>query len=174
MFKIAVPNQSVALSKSESKKIKQSIVQHYPDLEPYINDILPKGSMQQIKSKDVKTIGHGEKSLFFEHYKDWLPTLPLLHQYPFLKHVQVDKGAIKFILSGAHIMCPGLTGDCGYIDDTLVEGDIVAVRCEGKTLEIAIGKLVMSPSDIKEKNNGEAIHILHVLGDDLWQSLVKH
>lgn len=29
---------------------------------------------------------------------------------PFIcPHQQVDKGAIKFILSGAHIMCPGLT-----------------------------------------------------------------
>ena len=29
---------------------------------------------------------------------------------PFIcPHQQVDKGAIKFILSGAHVMCPGLT-----------------------------------------------------------------
>lgn len=26
-----------------------------------------------------------------------------------LPHQQVDKGAIKFVLSGANIMCPGLT-----------------------------------------------------------------
>ena len=26
-----------------------------------------------------------------------------------LPHMQVDKGAIKFVLSGANIMCPGLT-----------------------------------------------------------------
>jgi PUA domain protein len=36
---------------------------------------------------------------------DYLYTLD-----PFLlPHQQVDKGAIKFILSGANIMCPGLT-----------------------------------------------------------------
>jgi predicted ribosome-associated RNA-binding protein Tma20 len=29
-------------------------------------------------------------------------------QYPFmLPHERVDKGAIKFVLSGANIMCPG-------------------------------------------------------------------
>ena len=37
----------------------------------------------------------------------------LIHLYvpdPFiLPHQQVDKGAIKFVLSGANIMCPGLT-----------------------------------------------------------------
>ena len=26
-----------------------------------------------------------------------------------LPHMQVDKGAIRFVLSGANIMCPGLT-----------------------------------------------------------------
>ena len=42
------------------------------------------------------------------HNEAWIPTLRLLHQYPFLLTPQmVDKGAIKFVLSGANIMCPG-------------------------------------------------------------------
>lgn len=35
--------------------------------------------------------------------------LKLLTDPTMLPHQQVDKGAIKFILSGANIMCPGLT-----------------------------------------------------------------
>ena len=31
--------------------------------------------------------------------------------------VQVDKGAIKFVLKGANIMCPGLTSPGGHMDD---------------------------------------------------------
>ena len=43
------------------------------------------------------------------HNEAWIPTLRLLHQFPFLLTPQrVDKGAIKFVLSGANIMCPGL------------------------------------------------------------------
>jgi PUA domain protein len=35
---------------------------------------------------------------------------------PFLlAHTQVDKGAIKFVLSGANIMCPGLTSKGGKV-----------------------------------------------------------
>ena len=45
---------------------------------------------------------------FRHHNEPWIPTLRLLHQFPFLLPPQmVDKGAIKFVLSGANIMCPG-------------------------------------------------------------------
>lgn len=40
----------------------------------------------------------------------WFPTLRVLHQYPeMMPKLRCDKGAIKFVLSGANIMCPGLT-----------------------------------------------------------------
>lgn len=40
----------------------------------------------------------------------WFPTLRILHQYPdMMPKLRTDKGAIKFVLSGANIMCPGLT-----------------------------------------------------------------
>ena len=49
----------------------------------------------------------------------WIPVLTLVHQCNLVKvyrldpdilpSVQVDQGAIKFILKGADIMCPGLT-----------------------------------------------------------------
>lgn len=78
----------------------------------------------------------GEQLFFRQREGPWLPSLKLLHKckhiltffvirrdfriYPyylysyipvpfFLTQEQVDKGAIKFVLSGANIMCPGLT-----------------------------------------------------------------
>lgn len=40
----------------------------------------------------------------------WFPALRILHQYPdMMPKLRTDKGAIKFVLSGANIMCPGLT-----------------------------------------------------------------
>lgn len=39
--------------------------------------------------------------------------------------IQVDKGAIKFILSGADIMCPGLTSAGGRISSDLLAGCLV-------------------------------------------------
>lgn len=34
-----------------------------------------------------------------------------------MKKLQVDRGAIKFVLSGANIMCPGLTSPGGSLDE---------------------------------------------------------
>ena len=48
----------------------------------------------------------------------YIPTLRLLHQYPnIMKKLQVDRGAIKFVLAGANIMCPGLTSPGGALDE---------------------------------------------------------
>ena len=42
-----------------------------------------------------------------------------------MKSVQVDKGAIKFVLSGANIMCRGLTSPGGRLPDGLAKGEPV-------------------------------------------------
>ena len=36
-----------------------------------------------------------------------------------MPEVQVDRGAIRFVLGGAHIMCPGLTSLGGRMDEEL-------------------------------------------------------
>lgn len=38
-----------------------------------------------------------------------------------MKKLQVDRGAIKFVLAGANIMCPGLTSPGGALDDEVME-----------------------------------------------------
>lgn len=38
-----------------------------------------------------------------------------------MKKLQVDRGAIKFVLAGANIMCPGLTSPGGVLDDDVAE-----------------------------------------------------
>lgn len=55
-------------------------------------------------------IVHGRPLFFAQRDGPWLPTLRLLHQYPdMMTKLQSDLGAIKFVLQGANIMCPGLT-----------------------------------------------------------------
>lgn len=38
-----------------------------------------------------------------------------------MKKLQVDRGAIKYVLAGANIMCPGLTSPGGALDDDVAE-----------------------------------------------------
>ena len=42
--------------------------------------------------------------------------------------MQVDKGAIKFILSGANVMCPGLTSPGARMTDVQPETVVVSFR----------------------------------------------
>lgn len=45
-----------------------------------------------------------------------IPHLALVHRYPdFLPRLRVDRGAIRFVLSGATLMVPGLTSPGGRL-----------------------------------------------------------
>jgi len=87
-----------------------------------------------------------------------LPTLRLVHAYPQLifQQVQVDQGAIPFILGGAHIMCPGLTNvnAGGFMPpdeadkDGLKVGDAVVIYAQGKEFALAVGMMKMSSREM--------------------------
>ena len=65
-----------------------------------------------------------------------------------MKSVQVDKGAIKFVLSGANIMCRGLTSPGGRLPEGLEAGEPVAIFAEGKENPLAVGELAMSSDEM--------------------------
>ncbi len=85
-----------------------------------------------------------------------------------LKKMQCDKGAIKFILSGANVMCRGLTSPGGLMDDSAEVESCVAITAEGKEHPLGIGILKMGVKEIKKVNEGAAIEAVHVLGDALY------
>lgn len=112
--------------------------------------------------------------LFFcERDGPWLPTLRLLHQYPdMMPKLRADKGAIKFVLSGAHIMCPGLTSPGATIHDEVGEEHPVAIYAEGKEHAMAVGVTTLSTADIKSVNKGIGVENVHYLNDGLWKTPV--
>lgn len=174
MFKkiLDVGNQ-VQLTKSDLKDMKKGLTKSFPGLEPYLDEIVPKKADlygMRLKSNDKAELFIYEGTIIcFKKGKEYIPTLWLLHQYPFiLPKFQVDKGAIRFVLSGANIMCPGLTSAGGRMDDVEV-GSLVAIHAEGKTHAIAIGITTMSSADIKSINKDIGVNNLHFVGDDLWK-----
>lgn len=77
-----------------------------------------------------------------------MPTLRLLHKFPyFVTMQQVDKGAIRFVLSGANIMCPGLTSP-GALMTAVDKGTVVAIMAEGKEYALAIGVTTLSTEEM--------------------------
>ncbi len=94
----------------------------YPALEPHIEDLLPKkGDTIVCKCKDyIQLVLDPEGEFIFFQCRNgpFIPTIRLLHKYPdILPKFQVDRGAIRFVLSGANIMAPGLTSAGGSMDD---------------------------------------------------------
>ncbi|KAK8479004.1 hypothetical protein V6N13_130999 [Hibiscus sabdariffa] len=60
---------------------------------------------------------------------------------------------MKKILSGANIMCPGLTSPGGVLDGEVEAQSPVAIMAEGKQHALAIGFTKMSAIDIRSDSN---------------------
>ncbi|KXS17668.1 hypothetical protein M427DRAFT_30157 [Gonapodya prolifera JEL478] len=138
---------------SVQRAIRQKIADTYPALSPFIDELLPKKApMILVKCHEhVNLVVVDSEVLFFNHYDGpYLPHLKLLHQYPdILPILRADKGAIKFILSGANIMAPGLTSKGATMPaQSLEKGAPVAVYAEGKEHALAVGLLEMSTDEM--------------------------
>lgn len=153
--------------------IRTKIAEQYPSLEPFVDEIIPKKeAVSIIKCREHIEIVAIQNELLFFKQRDgpYIPTLRLVHKYPCtLPLLQVDRGAIRFILSGANIMCPGLTSAGAKMDTPVPEGSIVAVMAEGKEHALSIGLTKMSTEDILKINKGIAIESIHYLCDGLWE-----
>ena len=118
---------------------------------------------------DISLISVNNTVFFIQNSEVVFPHLRICHQYPdLMKKMQVDKGAIKFVLGGANIMCRGLTSPGGHMEEA-EEGEVVSIVGEGKTNIMAIGIMRKSSSAIRSENNGIGIELLHFLGDGIWK-----
>ncbi|SBS84169.1 cell cycle regulator protein, putative [Plasmodium ovale curtisi] len=156
---------------SAQNLMKSSILKLYPKLEEFIEDIFPKkGPLFLGKCTNHITIIIGNNEVLFFQIRNgpWIPNLKLLHKYPFIMpQMQVDKGAIKNVLRGSNIMCPGVTSPGGKIDD--VEANtVVQIRAENKQFACAVGITTMSSKEIMEINKDICIENIHYLNDGLW------
>ncbi|KAH9053880.1 hypothetical protein EDB87DRAFT_1649219 [Lactarius vividus] len=115
---------------------------------------------------------HGEPLFFQGLDGPYLPTVRLLHKYPFiLPHVRIDRGAIRFLLAGAHMMCPGLTSAGGWLppaDAALPAGTAVAFDAEGKEFAVGVGITKLGTEEMRAVNKGIAVESVTYVGDDLW------
>jgi len=136
-----------------------------------IDEIIPKKSQLFIaKCQNHLNLVVVQQMVIFFNERDgpYYPTLRLLHKYPdILPKMQVDRGAIRFVMSGAHIMCPGLTSAGGKMVDVPAE-TIVTITAEGKQHALAVGLTKLSTEEIRSVNKGIAIDNIHYLNDGLW------
>ena len=120
MFKAKIEDanmNSAPLKASTAKALRQKFLETYPNIEEYAEEIWPKkGTVYQLKFKgenQYSFIKIDDQIQFIDvRDKSLIPMLRLLHKYPnMMEHMLCDKGAIKHIFSGSHVMAPGLTSE---------------------------------------------------------------
>jgi PUA domain protein len=81
--------------------------------------------------------------LFYQHMTDvLLPHLKLVHRFPTcFPSIRIDRGAIRFVLSGATLMAPGLTSTGGRLPNGNAEekGEYGETDFEGGKEEVGEG-----------------------------------
>tara|TARA_B100000945_G_scaffold255433_1_gene212639 strand:+ start:2123 stop:2632 length:510 start_codon:yes stop_codon:yes gene_type:complete len=93
------------------------------------------------------------------------PTLKgILSWNPSIKWINVDRGAIPFLLNGADCMMAGIQ-DC---DQEIIENDLVWVRDETHEKPIAVGWALTDGTTMKNSKSGKGISTIHWVGDELW------
>ncbi|KAK3671191.1 translation machinery-associated protein 20 [Recurvomyces mirabilis] len=171
---------------SAQRAIRAKVVETYPRLEPHIDEILPKKEqLDLVKLPDrVSLYSLGNEGLFWQHMNDpIIPHLKVIHRYPWaFQRLRIDRGAIRFVLSGATLMVPGLTSPGGRLPGTaedsevygnggtdIAAGEVVVVEAEGKENACMVGVLKMGTKEMKEKKKGPGIENGHYVGDGLWK-----
>ncbi|KAH9946281.1 uncharacterized protein BXZ73DRAFT_86442 [Epithele typhae] len=166
----------VSVKSSVQRNIRSTILAQWLVSPETFEQIWPKKeSLTLVKCREHISIYtlHGEP-LFFQHFDGpFFPTLRLLHKYPtVLPMVRVDRGAIRFLLAGAHMMCPGLTSAGGYLpppDAALSANAPVAIHAEGKEHAAAIGITKLGSEEMRKVNKDVGVETVTYLGDDLWK-----
>lgn len=97
-----------------------------------------------------------------ETYIPFLSEIALLEKFP---KAIVDAGAIKFVCNGANVMRPGIKKFTEFQKD-----DIICVVEEVHNKFLAVGKALVSSSEMANITKGEVVKNLHYISDKYWEA----
>jgi PUA-domain protein len=119
------------------------------------------------KENDLVIISINKTPAFFYYENRLLPTIKFLHSQKekLLKSITVDMGAIKFLVSGADIMRPGIV----EIDQDIIQNDVIAVIDQKNKMIISIGISMFDASEMNIQEKGKSVKNMHYVGDNIWK-----
>lgn len=107
--------------------------------------------------------GNGIKILKVnDDYLPFLSETKMLERFP---SVMVDMGAVKFMCKGANVMRPGIKKFTEFEKDQLV-----CIIEESQHKFLAVGKAMVSSSELEEMEKGEVIKNIHYISDKFWET----
>ena len=151
--------KSNLISKSETSSLLKIVSEQWGIELPKIKNI----KIHQILSNAQIIIGDGLKILKInEEYLPFLSETEMLKKFP---SVEVDMGAVKFMCKGANLMRPGIKKYTEFEKEKLV-----GIVEETHHKFLAVGKAIVSSSELENMEKGEVIQNIHYISDKFWET----
>jgi len=151
--------KSNLISKSETSEILKIVSERWEMECPKIKNLKVyqiSDEAQIIVGKEIKILKIGD---------DYLPFLSETETLKKFPNVMVDIGAIKFMCKGANVMRPGIKKFTEFEKDK-----IVCIIEESHQKFLAVGKAMVSSTELENMEKGEVVKNLHYVSDKFWES----
>jgi len=146
------------ISKSETSEILKKVTSRWKINFPKIKNLKIhqiENDVQIITAKDLMILEIGDV------YLPFLSQNSLLEKF---SYVTVDMGAVKFMCNGANVMRPGIKNYSEFEKD-----EIVCVKEESQNKFLAVGKAIVSSSELEMMKKGKVIENMHYVSDQYWE-----
>jgi len=151
--------KSNLISKSETSTLLKTVSDRWEIEFPKIKNL----KVHQISNEAQIITGKGIKILKInDEYLPFLSETETLEKFP---NVVVDMGAVKFMCKGANLMRPGIKKFTKFEKDNLV-----CIIEESQHKFLAVGKAMVSSSELEDMEKGEVIKNMHYISDKFWET----
>jgi len=151
--------KSNLISKSETVSLLKTVSEKWGIELPKIKNV----KVHQILDDAQIITGNGIKILKInDDYVPFLSEIETLKRFP---SVTVDMGAVKFMCKGANLMRPGIKSFTEFEKDNLV-----CIVEESQHKFLAIGKALVSSTELENMEKGEVLKNMHYISDRFWET----
>lgn len=151
--------KSNLITKSETNALLKIISEQWGIEFPKMKNL----KVHQISDDAQIITGGGFKILKVgQNYLPFLSETEILKRFP---NIMVDMGAVKFMCKGANAMRPGIKKYTEF-----EKNQIVCIVEESQQKFLAVGKAMMSSSELENTSKGEVIKNLHYISDNFWET----
>lgn len=150
--------KSNLISKSETSTLIKTVSEKWEIEFPKNKNL----KVHQITDDAQLITGKGIKILKInDDYLPFLSETKMLEKFP---NVMIDMGAVKFMCKGANVMRPGIKSFSEFEKDKLV-----CIVEESQHKFLAVGKSMVSSSELETMDKGEVLKNLHYISDKFWE-----